>query len=260
MEKSICTYGYIPVRKEPHEQSEMVTQILFGESFDVLESSDKWCHVKLHFDNYEGWVDIKLIKRLSEKEVELWQKSKKWVVPGPFVKIVSEPDKSTHYISGGSQIYLNSADRSSFTIGQTEYYISSNYNVDKPIGSFTDVAQSFLNVPYLWGGRNFFGLDCSGLVQVVYAIKGIQLPRDASQQVAVGQIISFVEEAEAGDIAFFDDDEGNIVHVGLCLGKGEIIHASGRVRIDKFDHQGIFDNDSKKYSHKLRVIKRVDGV
>lgn len=257
MEKSICTYGCIPVRREPQEQSEMITQILFGESFDVCERIEKWCKVSLHFDNYEGWVDAKLVKKLSEKEVDLWQKSKKWVVPGPFVKVVSEPDKSTHYISGGSQIFFNSADRSSFSIGSKEFYVSSTYNSDKPVGSIADVAQSFMNAPYLWGGRNFFGIDCSGFIQVVFAIVGVHLPRDASQQVSVGQIISFVEEARAGDVAFFDDEEGNIVHVGMCLGKGEIIHASGRVRIDKFDHQGIFNDDTKKYSHKLRVIKRV---
>jgi len=119
------------------------------------------------------------------------------------------------------------------------------------------VAQSFLNVPYVWGGRNFYGMDCSGFIQVVFAIKGIDLPRDASQQVNLGHIVSFVEEARAGDIAFFDDEEGNIVHVGMCLGRGEIIHASGRVRMDKFDHQGIFDGEKRRYSHKLRVIKRV---
>ncbi|MCU4174971.1 NlpC/P60 family protein [Carboxylicivirga sp. N1Y90] len=260
MEKSICTYGYIPVRKEPAEQAEMVTQILFGETFDVFEIEEQWAKVKLHTDDYEGWINSKLIKDLSIKEVERWEQAEKWKVPGPFVKVVTEPDKQTHFISGGSSIFLNTADRSSFIIGATEYYISGNQNPDKPVGSITDVALSFINVPYLWGGRNFFGLDCSGFTQLVFAILGVSIPRDASQQVNSGQIVSFVEEAVAGDMAFFDDEEGNIVHVGLCLGRGEIIHASGRVRIDKFDHQGIFNNDSKKYSHKLRVIKRVLGV
>ncbi|MCU4163741.1 NlpC/P60 family protein [Carboxylicivirga caseinilyticus] len=257
MEKSICTFGYIPIRKEPAEQSEMVSQVLFGESFDITERIDKWCRIKLHTDKYEGWIDAKLVEKLSEKSVELWEKSTKWCVPGPFIKVFSEPDKSTHYISGGSLIFMNSADRSSFTIGTKEFYISSNYNVDKPVGDISDVAHSFINVPYLWGGRNFYGLDCSGFVQVVYAIKGIQIPRDASQQVGLGNMVSFVEEAKAGDLAFFDNEEGNIVHVGMCLGRGEIIHASGRVRVDKFDHQGIFNQESNKYSHKLRVIKRI---
>ncbi|MBS2099039.1 C40 family peptidase [Carboxylicivirga linearis] len=257
MEKSICTFGYIPVRKDPEEQAEMVTQVLFGESYDITERIEKWCRIKLHTDGYEGWIDAKLVEKLSDKAVELWKNSPKWFVPGPFIKVVSEPEKSTHFISGGSQIVMNTADRNCFTIGTKDFCISSNYSISKPVGEITDVAYSFINVPYLWGGRNFFGLDCSGFVQIVYAIKEIQIPRDASQQVKLGTMVSFVEEAVAGDLAFFDDEEGNIVHVGMCLGKGEIIHASGRVRIDKFDHQGIFDNTTNKYTHKLRVIKRI---
>nr|WP_319399249.1 C40 family peptidase [uncultured Carboxylicivirga sp.] len=257
MEKSICTYGFIPIRKEPAEQSEMVSQILFGESYSIQERTEKWCRILLHTDKYEGWIDSKLVCKLSEKSVDLWQTSAKWCVPGPFIKIVSEPDKTTHYISGGSLIHMNAADRSSFTIGTKEFYISSNYNIDKSVGGITDVAYSFINVPYLWGGRNFFGMDCSGFVQVVYAIKGIQMPRDASKQVNIGSMVSFVEEAKAGDLAFFDNEEGKIIHVGMCLGKGQIIHASGKVRIDKFDHQGIFNNESNTYTHKLRVIKRI---
>lgn len=257
MGKSICTFGYMPVRKEPLEQAEMVTQVLFGETYDILELTDKWCLIRMHTDGYEGWVDAKLVEKLSVREVEIWEQSPKWFVPAPYIKIVSEPDKTSHFISGGSQIFFNSSDRSSFTIGSREYYVSGNYNVDKEVGPISDVARCFMNVPYIWGGRNFYGMDCSGFVQVVFAIKGISLPRDASQQVNLGHMVPYVEEACAGDIAFFDDEEGNIIHVGMCLGGGKIIHASGRVKIDKFDHQGIFDVDRKQYSHKLRVIKRV---
>ena len=101
------------------------------------------------------------------------------------------------------------------------------------------------------------GMDCSGFSQVVHRIVGNDLPRDASQQVELGDTISFVEEAQAGDLAFFDNEEGNITHVGICLGGGDIIHASGSVRIDKLDHIGIFNADKGTYSHKLRVIKRI---
>lgn len=257
MEKSICTYCFIPVRIEPREQSEMVTQILFGESFDVLEKIEKWAKIKMHIDDYEGWIDAKLVEKLPEKLVELWAKSSKWVVPAPYIKIVSEPDKTAHFISGGSQLFINSYDGNRFTIGSKEYFVTSNYKINKPSGSVTDIAHAYLNTPYLWGGRSFYGIDCSGFVQVVYAISGKKLPRDASQQVAIGQMVSFVEEARPGDLAFFDNEEGKIVHVGICLGAGKIIHASGRVRLDKLDHQGIFDVENRKYTHKLRVIKRL---
>jgi len=255
--KSICTYGIIPVRKEPAESSEMVTQLLFGESFDIINIEDSWAFIRIHFDQYEGWINAKLIAKLREHEVENWIKAEKWIVSAPYIKVVSEPDKTTHLISAGSSIFFNESDRNSFRIGNTEYYISGNQSSNKANGSIADSANALINAPYLWGGRSFYGVDCSGFTQVVYKLAGFELPRDASQQVELGQIVSFVEEATLGDLAFFDDEEGRITHVGLCLGKGEIIHASGRVRIDKLDHQGIFDDEAKSYSHKLRVIKRI---
>ncbi|MBR8538267.1 C40 family peptidase [Carboxylicivirga sediminis] len=257
MEKSICTYGFIPVRNEASERSEMVTQLLFGDTFDVLEREGDWCKIQLHDDNYLGWVNAKLVVKLSEKEVERWMNAEKWTVPAPFIRVVSEPDKTTHLLSGGSSVFFNSSDRNSFTIGNKEYYLSGNYNASKPAGSIADNATAFINAPYLWGGRSFYGIDCSGFTQVVLKMAGLQLPRDASQQVELGSIISFVEEAALGDLAFFDNEEGAITHVGICLGKGDIIHASGRVRIDKLDHQGIFNDETRTYTHKLRVIKRI---
>jgi len=257
MSQSICTYGFIPVRGEATERAEMHTQLLFGDTFDVVEVQGNWSKIKLHLDNYEGWIDSKLIVSLLDKEVDNWIKADKWIVPAPFIKVVSEPDKTTHLLSGGSAIYFNGSDRNSFTIGNKEYYLSGNHSSSKPSGSIADNATAFINSPYLWGGRSFYGIDCSGLTQVVYKIAGFDLPRDASQQVELGSIVNFVEEAVLGDLAFFDNDEGQITHVGLCLGKGDIIHASGRVRIDKLDHLGIFKEETKSYSHKLRVIKRI---
>ena len=115
----------------------------------------------------------------------------------------------------------------------------------------------YINSPYLWGGRSPFGIDCSGFVQLVYRMNGIQLPRDASDQAKIGQTLSFIEEAEEGDLAFFDNNEGDIIHVGIMLEDNRIIHASGKVRIDKIDHQGIYNVDTKQYSHRLRIIKAI---
>ncbi|MGM0504917.1 MAG: C40 family peptidase, partial [Bacteroidota bacterium] len=120
-----------------------------------------------------------------------------------------------------------------------------------------DLCKMFLNAPYLWGGKNPLGIDCSGFVQVIYKILGIKLPRDAGMQVALGQTINFIGEVTTGDLAFFDDEEGTIIHMGIILNKEEIIHASGKVRIDKFDHQGIFNQEKKEYTYKLRIIKRL---
>lgn len=258
MMKSICTYGFIPVRKEPAESSEMVTQILFGESYEVLEDGEKWMKIRIDYDNYEGWIDAKLYVPLLQSEVDSWCNADKWTVPGPFVKIVNGTDQSPFIIPGGSNICFNGGGMSNFNIGKNEYYLTSNYSQSKKIGTVEEVAMSFYQSPYLWGGRSFYGIDCSGFVQIVNKIIGKVLPRDASQQVELGTVVDFVEEANAGDLAFFDNAEGNITHVGICLGRGEIIHSSGCVKIDRLDHQGIYSQSQRIYTHSLRVIKRLD--
>jgi gamma-D-glutamyl-L-lysine dipeptidyl-peptidase len=254
---SICVSGYIPVRSEPSEVSQMVTQILFGETYQILREEVGWVYVKLDYDDYEGWIDSKMVSDIPERELEFIKKSPAWIVPINQVKIVTEPDKYSRFVTGGSRIVFNGQDRNSFVINNKEYYLTGSVSPGKKTAPIQEAAMTFLNTPYLWGGRTFYGIDCSGLVQVVFKILGVKMPRDASQQKEVGETINFVEEAKPGDLAFFDNDNGEIVHVGICMGRGEIIHSSGEVRIDKLDHQGIFNQVKKQYTHKLRVIKRV---
>ncbi len=256
MSGSISVYGFIPVRKEPSERSELVTQILFGETFVILEKDNKWAKIKMDFDGYEGWIDAKLIFPVAATEYELWKNADAWMVPVPRISIVKDGSSAPISIPAGSRIVFNGHERNSFSIGKNDYFISGKLPADKELG-IREVATLLLHTPYLWGGRSTFGIDCSGLSQIVYKINGTWLPRDAYQQIELGNIVSFVEEAKIGDLAFFDNEDGNIVHVGICLGAGKIIHANGEVKIDTLDHQGIFNHDTNKYSHKLRVIKRV---
>ena len=118
------------------------------------------------------------------------------------------------------------------------------------------VAFKFLNTSYLWGGKSVFGIDCSGFTQMTYKFLNVPLPRDAWQQAEKGTVINFLQEAHCGDLAFFDSEAGNIIHVGILLNEHEIIHSSGKVRIDKIDTQGILNLESKQRTHKLRIIKR----
>ncbi len=256
-DSSICTYGFIPMRHEPSETSEMETQILFGETYTPIAEEGKWLRVRLEFDGYEGWIDSKLYEPIFKNEVETWSAGKKWVAGGPFVKIVREGDRSPMIIPGGSEIFFADEVSYGFYLNGSSYNLAPNYNPRRSHGTIEEVALSYYSAPYLWGGRSFYGIDCSGFVQVVNKICGRRLPRNASQQVVLGTNVDFVEEVQPGDLAFFGTDSSHITHVGICIGKGEIIHASGSVRIDKLDHNGIYSLASHKYTHQLRAIKRL---
>lgn len=227
--KAVCTVSTAPLRAENSHKAEMVSQVLYGESMEVMETDGKFSKIKMDFDGYEGWVDSKQISVISENR-------KRNLVTKPF-EIFSLEDGET-LLSIGSEVEF-----------ETE-------NLDEN-QSISDTAKLFLNVPYLWSGRSFFGIDCSGFSQLVYKVHGISLPRDSYQQAEIGQVLSFVEESEPGDLAFFENEEGKITHVGIMLENQKIIHSYGKVRIDLLDSSGIFNKDLGKHTHKLRFVRRV---
>ena len=260
VEFGISKLSIIPVRKSSAETSEMVTQILFGEYFEVLEEEEKWCRVRLAFDGYEGWVDKKMITPLSIDAADKLMSEQPAVTTASFN--IVQPKHSYHnfLIVAGSSLPFFNSDDNTFNIGDATYSLHGNNIAERRSdirSALIEYGMNYFNAPYLWGGRSPFGIDCSGLVQNLYKMCGITIPRDASEQVKMGEPFLFVEEALPGDLAFFDNEEGAITHVGLIWEKGRIIHASGQVRIDKVDHNGIFNVDTRQYSHKLRVIKRI---
>lgn len=257
MKYGICHLSVVPCRFEPFDTSEMVTQLLFGETVKIYEEKKKdWRRVKTAYDDYDCWIDEKQITYISKEEFEAINQA---VVSSELIQVVqNESSELMTPITIGSS--LPEFTDNQFKIGdQTYSFTGQTVNTQQTIGKENIVqnAMMFLNSPYLWGGRSPFGIDCSGFSQVVYKLNGVKLPRDASQQAEIGQTLSFIEESESGDLAFFDNDEGNIIHVGIMLENNRIIHASGKVRIDKIDHQGIFNVDTGDYSHRLRLIKKI---
>jgi len=259
MDYGISNLSIIPVRREPSEKSEMVTQILFGEHFEMREQMVGWTNVKLAFDGYEGWVDTKMISPLSKRTLGKIEKSSS-AITSDIITIVPTNDERNLMLVAGSTLPVWRPYLKQFSVVRETYLATGKviYGTPKdPRKTLIDQALKYFNAPYLWGGRSPFGVDCSGLTQVIYKMIGIALPRDASAQVNIGTAMSFVDEAEPGDLAFFDDDEGNIVHVGILWKRNKIIHASGQVRIDNIDQFGIFNIDTQRYTHKLRVMKKI---
>ncbi|KQK26340.1 hydrolase Nlp/P60 [Chryseobacterium aquaticum] len=237
MNKGICVVTVAPVRAENSDRAEIVTEMLFGESADILEVNKNWTKIKMHYDGYEGWMDTKQIKHITDEHLT---NRKVTLITENFASIMTNDGRTL--LSMGSEVeYAAVASRRSHNLRE----------------SIALTAKEFLNVPYLWGGKSFFAVDCSGFVQLVFKIHNIKLPRDTYQQAEVGEVLSFVEESQPGDLAFFENSEGKIIHVGIMLENQKIIHASGKVRIDTLDSSGIFNKEMNKHTHKLRVIKSV---
>ncbi len=254
--KGITLFSIVPIRNAPSETSEMLSQLLFGETFDIEEMTEKWTRITTHWDTYSGWIDTKMFIQISDDDIEKLLRNPKTVTIPICTKIIDAQTGYPQLLPSGSILY-------SFDLGKKRSsFLSKSFTVDNYDNSLInaniiDIAKQFLNAPYLWGGRTYFGIDCSGFTQLVFKLKGIPLPRDAKGQVMEGKTINMVHEINPCDLAFFDNEEGLITHVGILIDHQTIIHASGKVKIDKFDQQGIFDVEQKRYSHHLRMIKRI---
>ncbi|CAH8294228.1 SH3 domain-containing protein [Mariniflexile fucanivorans] len=248
MQYGICNLSIVPLRNEPSDASELVSQVLYGDIFKILEQRKSWSKIRLAFDKYEGWIDNKqLIEITEEQYYQLHKETLK--LSFDLVEFIEDTNQQLHPILLGSSLnglsVLNHKHEGTVVEGK------------KPKDNLIKTAFLYLNSPYLWGGKTPFGIDCSGFTQMVYKLNGYKLLRDASQQATQGEALSFIEESEPGDLAFFDNNEGNITHVGIIMSDNYIIHAHGKVRIDRLDHSGIYNVDRKIHTHKLRVIKKI---
>lgn len=245
-----CIVSVSPVRSEERDAAEMVTQLLFGEVVTIEEIRSPWCKITTYTDNYTGFVDIKHIHFLSEKEVNRWLDGLSY--EKHFTRQLETPWGIQTIYRGSFVPYGSSKE---FNIGN-DHFKFIDRNTEIHFKTPLELALEYINTPYLWGGKTPFGIDCSGLTQTVYRFFEINLPRDASQQIDFGSEVDF-EEQELGDLAFFANKEGKVIHVGILDGEGSIVHASGCVRKDIITMDGIIHSQTGIQTHTLISIKRL---
>ncbi len=251
-----CQVSIAPLRAHPSDKSEMVSQLLFGETVEITDSKDGWRHVVCAWDGFVGWVDAKQVRTLTPSEYDDYREHS-----SVNLSLVEGLMAADHFIPLTLGAALPRYDGLRCQLGDLSFQFSGPVvtpdQAPRTGEWVAKIARRYLHAPYLWGGRSPFGIDATGFTQMVFKIAGIRLLRDAGQQVTQGRTVDFMEQCQLGDLAFFDNGKGDIGHVGIILPDCYVIHASGKVRIDKLDHFGIFNAEQTRYTHQLRVVKRL---
>ena len=253
MEYGINILGIIPLRKEPKDQSEIVSQILFGQHFKINEIKPKWIRIQLADDNYEGWICAKQYHEITYEDYDNLNLNEFPKVGDKLSYLEETSSGEKHPIPLGSTLpYFH---QGTIRIRQKKYKFNGTIASDNP-KDLELYAKYFLNSPYLWGGKSILGIDCSGFTQLVLSLSGIHIPRDAYQQEKIGKSVDFVD-IKPFDLVFFINDKNRVHHVGIALENSQIIHASGQVRIDSLTNEGIIHSLSNELTHRLHSIKRI---
>ena len=258
---AIALHSLIPVRTEAREGAEQNTQMLFGELAEVIEEQPRWRRIRLESDGQEGWVDAKMITPMTDKEYAAHKKALKTAatVAFPMAYAMSENNGQTIPLTAGTRLTNYKDGR--FEVLGVGFRIDPSMVITAPLElnqeNLLKAVRFFINVPYLWGGKNALGMDCSGFTQTVMSLFGKALLRNASEQVTQGKPIKDLSKVKAGDLVFFDHEDGKISHVGIVIDPERVIHCSGRVKVEKLDSQGIFNAETGEYSHHLTQIRRL---
>ena len=240
MTYGICNLTAIALRKEDRHASEMVSQLLYNETYSVLDKTKEWVLIQTEDGDfpYQGWIQEKQLCEISEEQFQALKGKTPYLINKPVV------GHNGLLLTMGTPLYEPHPDA---------VLMPSEFHPDLMV----DYAKRLLGAPYLWGGRMAMGLDCSGLTKVCARLAGLVLPRDASQQVREGELVYFLQETRPGDLAFFGEEDGRITHVGIVMGDEQIIHCSGQVRIDYLDQTGIFNMEKNEHTHRLQAVKRL---
>ncbi len=249
MDYGICPLSMVPVYQSAEVSSGWVTQLLYGEVFKIPEARKHWSRIRTPSDRCEGWVRNTQISSISEAEYTQLKNPDGMQIASDLISHICTSDGLLIPIPVGASVHGASA--------LSHTHEGATFEAGTLKRSLVDTALLYLNSPELKGGRSPFGIDADGLTQMVYRTMGVMLSRQAAEQASQGSPLSFIEESEPGDLAFFDTPDGVINHVGLIMGDNYIVHCHGKVRIDRLDHTGIFNADQRRYTHPLRVIVKI---
>lgn len=247
MKYGICNLSVIPVRAQASDKSELVTQLLFGDTYEVIEEAEKWLKIRITYDNYEGWIDKIQFFEVSEKYYQEFNEQTHPILT-KYSTLVYKGNVFYPILMGSSLPFY---DGEFIKINTDSFLVDGKFQQNLGI---KETAFLYYNSPYLWGGKTPYGIDCSGFTQQVFKMNSIKIMRDASQQITQGNKINFGAH-KIGDLAFFNNKEGKITHVGIMLDDNKIIHAHGKVRVDLLDENGIYNLDRKEYSHQLNSLR-----
>lgn len=245
----LCHLSIIPIRASAAQPGEQLSQLLYGDLYKITDHRKDWSKIRVIHDKTEGWIlntQVKAISKTHYKEI----------------KAVKHPAYSNELISFVSEHANHLTPILLGSVVQNAKYLKQTYEGELVSGkskkeNLISTSLQYLNAPYQTGGKTPFGIDSAGLTQMVYKLNGHQLPRSPKEQATKGEVLSFVEESTPGDLAFFDNKEGDIIHVGIIMQNNHLIHAYGSVRIDRLDQTGIYDLEKGTYTHHLRVIKKI---
>jgi gamma-D-glutamyl-L-lysine dipeptidyl-peptidase len=253
MSYAVCCVPVAALRSNPDHRSEMVSQLVFGECACITFIEKLWCKIVAKTDEYSGWCPLSQLQEVSEK-----------LYNSPVSHLTAGWVNEINYQGNAMMVPFGSS-LTGIINGKANWqnkdwaYAGEWWNLNEASATgkrIKKLAYTFLNTPYIWGGRTVFGTDCSGFTQMVFKFLNINLHRDSNMQAAQGELVGFIQQAVCGDLAFFDNEDGKITHVGIMLNQGEIIHAAGKVRVDKIDNQGIIHSDTGERLQKLRLIRR----